>query len=82
MTSDEKRHAKHSTQKSLDHLKYLIRLLSDEGATVLDPFMGSGTTLLAAAQTGRKVVGFDILKEYFDMTKTRLELETAQGALL
>ena len=63
-------------------MKYLIRLLSNEGATVLDPFMGSGTTLLAAAQTGRKVVGFDILEEYFDMTKTRLEQETAQGVLI
>lgn len=81
MTSDEKRYAKHDTQKSLDHMKYLIRLLCDEGATVLDPFMGSGSTILAAAQTGRKVIGFDIIEKYFDMTKTRLKRETAQGVL-
>lgn len=82
MTAAEKRYANHPTQKSLERLEWLIQLLSNEGQIILDGFMGSGTTILAALRTGRKVVGFDILEEYFDMTKTRLERETAQGVLI
>ena len=82
MTSAEKANAKHPTQKSLQHLMNLIRLLSNEGDTVLDPFMGSGTAILAAIQTGRNAIGWDILEEYVAMTKERIEQETAQGLLI
>ena len=82
MTSDEKANAKHPTQKSLQHLINLISLLSNPGDTVLDPFMGSGTAILAAIMTGRRAVGWDILEEFVAMTAKRIEMETAQGVLI
>lgn len=79
MTMEEKRYAKHPTQKSLEHIERIIRLLSYEGQTVLDPFMGSGTTILAAARTGRRGIGFEIEEEFFRMTELRLEHKTSKG---
>ena len=43
--------------------------------SVLDPFMGSGTTAVAAKQTGRKWVGYDISQEYVDLASGRLSQE-------
>ena len=63
-------------------MEHLIRLLSDEGQIVLDPFMGSGTAILAALRTGRKAIGFELESKYFLMTETRLQHETAQGTLI
>ena len=60
----------------------LIRLLSHKGDTVLDPFMGSGTAILAAALTDRRAIGWDILDEYVAITTERIEKETAQGVLI
>ena len=82
MSSAEKANAKHPTQKSLRHIMNLIRLLSNEGDTVLDPFMGSGTAILAAILTGRRAIGWDILEEFVAMTTKRIEQETAQGMLV
>jgi site-specific DNA-methyltransferase (adenine-specific) len=47
---------------------------SNEGDTVLDPFVGSGTTCKMAKQLGRKYIGVDISQEYIDITKQRLKL--------
>lgn len=55
----------------------LIQLFSYKGNTVLDPFMGSGTTAVAAIQTGRHYIGCEIHKEYLDISNTRI-----QGALV
>ncbi|MCH7574696.1 MAG: site-specific DNA-methyltransferase [Candidatus Marinimicrobia bacterium] len=82
MTSAEKAYGKHQAQKSLQHIINLIRLLSNPGDTVLDPFMGSGTAILAAIMTGRRAVGWDILEEFVAMTAKRIEMETAQGVLI
>ena len=82
MTSAEKAYGKHPTQKSLQHLMNLIRLLSNEGDTILDPFMGSGTAILASILTGRRAIGWDILDEYVAMAAERIEKETAQGVLV
>jgi site-specific DNA-methyltransferase (adenine-specific) len=54
----------HPTQKSLNLLKFLIETFTDAGDVVIDPCAGSGVTLLAAAQLGRKSYGFEIKKEY------------------
>ena len=51
---------------------------SNEGDIVLDPFMGSGTTGIAAYRTNRKFVGIEISSEYFKIAKNRIEIETAQ----
>ena len=53
----------------------LIRLYSFKGDIVLDPFMGSGTTAVAAKQTGRQWVGYDISQEYVDLASGRLSQE-------
>ncbi len=55
----------------------LIRMFSFVGDTVLDPFLGTGTTAIAAAKTGRNSVGFEIDSEYFDMARRRIEIETS-----
>ncbi|GAG85577.1 unnamed protein product, partial [marine sediment metagenome] len=54
-----------------------IKLFTHEGELILDPFVGSGTTLLAAQDLNRNAVGFDLKREYIDVTKSRL----AQGRL-
>jgi site-specific DNA-methyltransferase (adenine-specific) len=51
----------------------LVRMFSFEGDTVLDPFMGTGTTLLAAARCARNAIGIEVEPEYVKMAKTRLE---------
>lgn len=51
----------------------LVRMFSFVGDTVLDPFMGTGTTSLAAAMTGRNSIGVEIDSHYFDMASERLE---------
>ncbi len=53
--------------------KRVIELLTHEGELVLDPFVGSGTTLLASSDLNRNAVGFDLQPQYIDFTKSRLE---------
>ena len=55
----------HPTQKSVPLLRYLIELFTDKGDVVIDPCAGSGSTLLAAAQCGRKAYGFEIKKNFY-----------------
>ena len=54
----------HPTQKSIHLLKRLIEIFTDPGEVVIDPVAGSGVTLLAAEQMGRKGYGFEIKREY------------------
>ena len=54
----------------------LIRMFSFVGDTVLDPFMGTGTTNVAAAKWGRNSIGVEIDPHYFDMAARRLDAET------
>jgi len=56
----------HPTQKSIHVIKKLIELFTDVGDVVIDPVAGSGVTLLAAEQLGRKSYGFEIKKQYVD----------------
>ena len=51
----------------------LIKLFSFHGDTVLDPFIGSGTTAVSAKKLGRKFVGYDINPEYIKIAKNRLK---------
>ncbi len=55
----------------------LIRMFSFVGDTVLDPFLGTGTTAIAAAKTGRNSIGFEIDEHYFDMAHKRVANETS-----
>ena len=59
----------------IDFAKKLITLFSKEGDLVLDPFMGSGTTAVAAKGLGRKYIGFEISEEYVKFAEERLKKE-------
>lgn len=54
----------HPTQKPVPLLERLIEIFTDKGDVVIDPCAGSGTTLLAAANMGRKAYGFEIKKDF------------------
>lgn len=59
----------HPTQKPVRLLEFLIRLFTDENDVVIDPCAGSGTTLLAAANCGRRAYGFEIKKDFYAAAK-------------
>lgn len=63
----------HPTQKPVALCEYLIRTYTDEGMMVLDNCMGSGTTCVAAINTGRRYIGFELNKDYFEIAKERIE---------
>ena len=69
---DENHKAIHPTQKPLFILKKLIEIASNPEEIVLDPFMGVGSTAVAAKETGRKYVGCEIDRKYYSLTKKRL----------
>lgn len=56
----------HPTQKPVKVLEKLIKIFTDEGDVVIDPVAGSGSTLIAAANLGRKAYGFEIKKDFFN----------------
>lgn len=62
----------HPTQKPVDLMSYLVRTYSNEGEAVLDFAMGSGTTGVAAVESGRKFIGVEIDPGYFDAARRRL----------
>ena len=59
-------------------MKELVSLFTDVGKTILDPFMGSGTTGVACAKLGRKFIGIEIEPKYFDIACRRIEAAYAQ----
>ena len=61
------------TQKPILLLERIIDLVTDEGDVVLDPFMGSGTTLVAAKLKNRQYIGIDKSVDAIDLAKKRLE---------
>jgi len=63
----------HPTQKPLKLIKWCIEQLPDGCNTILDPFMGSGTTGVACAKMGRKFIGIEIEPKYFDIACKRIE---------
>ena len=63
----------HPTQKPLELMKYLIELVSKEGQTILDPFAGSGTTLLACKELNRNFIGFEKNETYYNVAKSRIK---------
>lgn len=62
----------HLSVKPVKLIEHLIKLFTKEGAIILDPFLGSGTTAIAAMQSNRKFIGCDINEEYITITGQRL----------
>jgi site-specific DNA-methyltransferase (adenine-specific) len=63
----------HSCQKPLDILERIINCSSNPGHTILDPFMGSGSTCVAAINTGREYIGFEREDKYFEIAEQRIK---------
>jgi DNA modification methylase len=63
----------HPTQKPLGVMKWCIEHLPDTAQTILDPFMGSGTTGVAAVKLGRRFIGIEIDQRYFDIACRRID---------
>jgi len=53
--------------------EWFIKLFTREGDTVLDPFMGSGTTIFVASRMKRNSIGIEIVPEYYEMVQNRVE---------
>ena len=67
----------HPSPKPEDLMRSLINVVTEEGGTVLDPFMGGGTTLRAAKDIGRKAIGIEFEEKYCEIAADRL----SQGVL-
>ena len=71
----------HPTIKPLNIIEALVFNSSKEGETVLDPYMGSGTTAVACIKEKRHFIGFELNKEYFDKATKRIKAEQSQLCL-
>ena len=69
------------TQKPVALAEMIIKALSNPGDTILDCFLGSGTTLIAAHRLNRNGIGFEQISENYEIARKRLEVETRQGVL-
>lgn len=72
-TKDENGKNIHDTEKPVELMSILIENSSVEHEIVLDPFMGVGTTAIAAINTNRKFIGFELDEKYFEIAKNRIK---------
>ncbi|WP_318627493.1 site-specific DNA-methyltransferase [Paenibacillus polymyxa] len=88
--ANEKKFGAHPTQKPESIIEHFVDILSNEGDTILDPFMGSGTTGVVAKRASRGFIGIELKDEYFDISLKRIgsvrqssnfELEVIEGAV-
>ena len=70
--ADNKDSKLHPTQKSLDLMEYLVKTYTNEGDTVLDNTMGSGTAGVACINTNRNFIGIEMDDKYFEIAKNRI----------
>lgn len=71
--TDKSKGSFHPTQKPVALLEYLVKTYTNEGETVLDNCMGSGSTGVACMNTGRHFIGIELDKQYFDIAQKRIE---------
>ena len=71
----------HPTVKPIKLMKYLCRLITPKGGTVLDPFMGSGSTGMAAKEENFDFVGIEKEQEYFNIASARIESVETKSTL-
>lgn len=77
---DNPRNKVHPTEKPIELMEIFINNSSNEGEIVLDPFMGGGSTGIAAIRNGRKFIGVEIDEEYFKIAEKRINDHIAEKA--
>ena len=70
--ANERKYGKHPTQKPECLIKHFVSLLSNPSDTILDPFMGSGTTGVVAKRMGRSFIGIELNQDYYDIAVNRI----------
>ena len=73
---DEKQHGKHPTQKPVALIERCLLASTHPGDLILDPFMGAGTTAIAALRLKRQFVGIEMKREFCALAQTRADRET------
>lgn len=73
------RYGGHPTEKPLPLMMEILKDFTNHGQSVLDPFMGSGTTIVACERMGRRGIGIEMNEEYFDLACKRVEEATRQA---
>jgi len=81
MGNERLKNPKHPTQKPIKVLKRIIDVASNEGGMVFDPFMGVGSTGIAALEMKRKFIGFELEDSYYEAAKRRIDNRQAQKSL-
>lgn len=71
----------HPTQKPIEVMRWVIEAVTKPGDVILDPYMGSGTTGVAALQCDRRFIGIEILERWFAAAEKRIRAELDQGRL-
>lgn len=79
LTNQRDRDGRHPTEKPVPLMRELLQDFTNAGQTILDPFMGSGTTGVACAKMGRKFIGVEMDDRYFDVACERITKAYAQG---
>ena len=69
----ERKYGKHPTQKPEGLIQHFVEILSNPKDTVLDPFMGSGTTGVVAKRTDRNFIGIELDEDYFKIAQERIQ---------
>lgn len=69
----ERKFGKHPTQKPVQLMEFFVKVLTNEGETVLDPFMGSGSAGVAAKLNNRNFIGVEINEDYFQIATRRIQ---------
>ncbi len=69
----ERKYGKHPTQKPVALMEFFVQVLSNEGDMILDPFMGSGSTGVAAKKNNRNFIGVELNESYFQMATRRIQ---------
>ena len=71
----------HPTQKPIALMKWLLKKFSNEGDVICDPFLGSGTTMLACRDLGRNCIGIEISPEYCEIARKRVFHRTLDNSI-